>query len=179
MAQTRGDDWLRHEGLFAGVGGWQPLILRVGVLRRDRKSPGLIWLQLFVGRGEDHSMSCPTKSISLNSHLSVFLKPAKARAKPVGSKFEFSQLDGEQPSHGFRRRNVPPVLKSLACCLDKPALNLVPIAYLIPVIVAATQWGIWPATVASGVGAGRRTSFSSPTLQLRGRRSARRRYLLG
>ena len=29
------------------------------------------------------------------------------------------------------------------------ALDLVPIAYLIPVIVAATQWGIWPATLAS------------------------------
>jgi len=29
------------------------------------------------------------------------------------------------------------------------AVNLVPIAYLIPVIVAATQWGIWPATLAS------------------------------
>ena len=29
------------------------------------------------------------------------------------------------------------------------ALNLVPIAYLIPVIVAATRWGIWPATLAS------------------------------
>jgi K+-sensing histidine kinase KdpD len=29
------------------------------------------------------------------------------------------------------------------------AANLVPIAYLIPVIIAATQWGIWPATLAS------------------------------
>jgi len=29
------------------------------------------------------------------------------------------------------------------------AVNLVPIAYLIPVIIAATQWGIWPATLAS------------------------------
>src|ERR1700728_4591371 len=32
------------------------------------------------------------------------------------------------------------------------AVNLVPIAYLIPVIVAATQWGIWPATLASVAG---------------------------
>jgi K+-sensing histidine kinase KdpD len=29
------------------------------------------------------------------------------------------------------------------------ALSLVPIAYLIPVIVAATRWGLWPATIAS------------------------------
>ena len=29
------------------------------------------------------------------------------------------------------------------------AASLVPIAYLIPVIVAATQWGLWPATLAS------------------------------
>jgi len=29
------------------------------------------------------------------------------------------------------------------------AFNLVPIAYLIPVIIAATRWGIWPATLAS------------------------------
>jgi K+-sensing histidine kinase KdpD len=29
------------------------------------------------------------------------------------------------------------------------AASLVPIAYLIPVIIAATQWGIWPATLAS------------------------------
>jgi two-component system sensor histidine kinase KdpD len=34
------------------------------------------------------------------------------------------------------------------------ALGLVPIAYLIPVIVAATRWGIWPATLASVASAG-------------------------
>jgi K+-sensing histidine kinase KdpD len=36
----------------------------------------------------------------------------------------------------------------------KLTLNLVPVAYLIPVIVAATQWGIWPATLASVAGTG-------------------------
>ena len=36
------------------------------------------------------------------------------------------------------------------CCSTRAvAANLVPVAYLIPVIVAATQWGIWPATLAS------------------------------
>jgi two-component system sensor histidine kinase KdpD len=34
------------------------------------------------------------------------------------------------------------------------ALSLAPIAYLIPVIVAATRWGIWPATLASVASAG-------------------------
>jgi K+-sensing histidine kinase KdpD len=29
------------------------------------------------------------------------------------------------------------------------AASLVPIAYLVPVIIAATRWGIWPATLAS------------------------------
>jgi two-component system, OmpR family, sensor histidine kinase KdpD len=29
------------------------------------------------------------------------------------------------------------------------AVSLVPIAYLVPVVVAATRWGIWPATLAS------------------------------
>lgn len=52
-----------------------------------------------------------------------------------------------------------PVLLSLAgigavtaalLLLDQAmAFSLVPITYLIPVIVAATRWGIWPATVAS------------------------------
>jgi K+-sensing histidine kinase KdpD len=34
------------------------------------------------------------------------------------------------------------------------ATTLVPIAYVIPVIVAATRWGIWPATLASIAGMG-------------------------
>ena len=42
------------------------------------------------------------------------------------------------------------LVTSVLLLLDQTiAVNLVPIAYLIPVIVAATQWGIWPATLAS------------------------------
>jgi K+-sensing histidine kinase KdpD len=38
----------------------------------------------------------------------------------------------------------------LMLLLDREfAANLIPIAYLIPVIFAATRWGIWPATLAS------------------------------
>jgi K+-sensing histidine kinase KdpD len=44
------------------------------------------------------------------------------------------------------------------------AVNLVPIAYLIPVIVAATRWGIWPATLASIAGAAAADFFFIPPL---------------
>jgi K+-sensing histidine kinase KdpD len=135
---------------------------------------GVILLQLFFGRGDDHSMSCATKAISLNSHLSVIPKPAKARAKPVGSTLDVSALDGKRPSHRFRPNDVPPLLMSLLCVglvtvalllLDhKIAINLVPVAYLIPVIIAATQWGIWPATLASVAGTGAADFFFLPPL---------------
>lgn len=55
--------------------------------------------------------------------------------------------------------NVPPLLLSVLCVglatiplllfENRIARNLVPIAYLIPVIVAATRWGLWPAMAAS------------------------------
>jgi K+-sensing histidine kinase KdpD len=105
------------------------------------------------------SMSNPTKAISLNYYPSVIPKPPKARAKSAVSRSDASQLEDEQPPQRFRPRRVPPLMMSLACVglvtavlflLDhKLALNLVPVAYLIPVIIAATQWGIWPATLAS------------------------------
>lgn len=45
------------------------------------------------------------------------------------------------------------VVTALLLALDRElATNLVPIAYLIPVMFAATRWGIWPAMVASIVG---------------------------
>jgi K+-sensing histidine kinase KdpD len=87
-------------------------------------------------------------------------KLAKARARPIASgSGGASQLDEERHSHRVLRTDVLPLLMSLTCVglvtaalllLDQPvAASLVPIAYLIPVIVAATQWGVWPATVAS------------------------------
>jgi K+-sensing histidine kinase KdpD len=148
------------------------LILRVGVLRRDQELPGRDLVAAVCGRNDDHSMSCTTKAISLNSHLSVIPKPAKARAKLLGSKFDVSELDGKRPSHRFRPGNVPPLLMSLLCVglvtavlflLDhKLALNLVPVAYLIPVVIAATQWGIWPATLASVAGTAAADFFFLP-----------------
>lgn len=63
------------------------------------------------------------------------------------------------PSHRVLQTQLLPLLMSLTCVglitaalrlLDQAiAADLVPVAYLIPVIIAATQWGIWPATLAS------------------------------
>src|SRR3984893_6892424 len=105
-------------------------------------------------------MSFSTKPPSLNSHPPMVQMLAKARARPVDSKNRgASLLDKELPSHRFVQMHALPPLMSLTCIglvtavlllLDHAlAVNLVPIAYLIPVIVAATRWGIWPATLAS------------------------------
>jgi K+-sensing histidine kinase KdpD len=96
----------------------------------------------------------------LNSHLPIVQKLGKARAAPVESRnIPASQPDEELASRRILQTGVLPLLLSLACVglvtavlllLDQAvAVNLVPIAYLIPVIIAATQWGIWPATLAS------------------------------
>src|ERR1700733_11872880 len=146
------------------------LVLRI--LPHDQKLSGRDPGATVCGRGEGHSMSRPTKAASLNSHLSITPKPAKASAKPAGDKSDISRLDEEQPPHRFPKRNVQHLLMSLMCVglvtaallsLDrKLALNLVPVAYLIPVIVAATQWGIWPATLASVASTGAADFFFLP-----------------
>ena len=69
------------------------------------------------------------------------------------------QLDATPPPDRFFRTNILPLLLSflsvsavtaiLLLLEQTVAANLVPIAYLIPVIFAATRWGIWPATLAS------------------------------
>jgi K+-sensing histidine kinase KdpD len=95
----------------------------------------------------------------LNSHLPIVQKFGKATASPVESRNRRAQPDEELASRRVLQTEVVPLLLSLACVglvtavlvfLDQTvAVNLVPIAYLIPVIIAATQWGIWPATLAS------------------------------
>jgi two-component system sensor histidine kinase KdpD len=60
---------------------------------------------------------------------------------------------------GFLHTDIVPLLLSLGSVslvttllllLEQTvAVSLVPIAYLVPVVVAATRWGIWPATLAS------------------------------
>jgi K+-sensing histidine kinase KdpD len=95
----------------------------------------------------------------LNSHLPIVRKFGKATATPVENRNTRGQLDEELAPRRFLQTEILPPLLSLMCVglvtavlvfLDHAvAVNLVPIAYLIPVIIAATQWGIWPATLAS------------------------------
>jgi K+-sensing histidine kinase KdpD len=95
----------------------------------------------------------------VNSHLPIVQKLGKATALAVESRNTRAQPNEEPASLRILQTEVLPLLLSLASVglvtavllfLDQAvAVNLVPIAYLIPVIIAATQWGIWPATLAS------------------------------
>jgi K+-sensing histidine kinase KdpD len=100
---------------------------------------------------------------------------AKARARPIESgNRATSPADEERPSSHVWRKNVLPLLMSLAgVCLVTPvllllkqdvAITLVPIAYLIPVIVAATRWGVWPGTLASVAGTAAADFFFFPPI---------------
>jgi K+-sensing histidine kinase KdpD len=135
----------------------------------------VILLRPMAGHGDDHSMSFSTKARSLESHLPIIRKLAKARARPPESSNEdVLQLDQDLPQHRLLQAHVLPLLMSLMCVglvtallllFDRAlAFNLVPIAYLIPVIVAATRWGIWPATLASIAGTGAADFFFIPPL---------------
>jgi two-component system sensor histidine kinase KdpD len=96
----------------------------------------------------------------LNPHLPIDQKLAKPRARPIGiGNGATSALDIELPSRSIWRTQVVPLMLSflgvsvvtaiLLPLKQDAAANLVPIAYLIPVIFVATRWGIWPATLAS------------------------------
>jgi K+-sensing histidine kinase KdpD len=115
------------------------------------------------GHGEDHSMSFSTKAGFLIFHLPMAGRPAKEVARSAVRNGESAlQLDEELPSHRIWQTDVLPLLLSMMwvslvtgilLLLDQAvAVNLVPIAYLIPVVVAATQWGLRPATLASIAG---------------------------
>jgi K+-sensing histidine kinase KdpD len=103
-------------------------------------------------------MSFSTKASFLSSPLPLVQRLANAGARPVRNRIASQSLE-VQPSHRSLLITVLPLLMSLASVglvtavlfLFDPALadSLVPIAYLIPVIVAATRWGIWPAILAS------------------------------
>jgi K+-sensing histidine kinase KdpD len=110
----------------------------------------------------------------LNPNLLTVQKLAKARAKPFGSGNIGLPLDDELASYRFSRTDILPLLLSflsvglvtaVLLLLDREAAaNLVPIAYLIPVIVAATRWGIWPATLASIAGMAEADFFFFPPI---------------
>jgi K+-sensing histidine kinase KdpD len=90
-------------------------------------------------------------------------KLAKAGAGPAESGYAgYSRLVEEPVPHRPWLATLLPLLKSLGCVVLVTAVllsfeqtvahNVVPIAYLISIIVAATSWGIWPATLASIAG---------------------------
>jgi K+-sensing histidine kinase KdpD len=68
-------------------------------------------------------------------------------------------LDVSVAPRSFLRTDVVPMVLSLGSVslvtallllLEQTvAVSLVPIAYLVPVVIAATRWGVWPATLAS------------------------------
>jgi K+-sensing histidine kinase KdpD len=99
----------------------------------------------------------------LNYHFSVVEGSAKEQTGPVENEFMAAPPPGNEPS--LRATFLASVLPLLLSCASigavtaallplgqKVAANLVPIAYLIPVIFAATRWGLWPALVASMAG---------------------------
>jgi K+-sensing histidine kinase KdpD len=94
----------------------------------------------------------------VNFHLPMAQRLATVSERPVGRRSS-TRLDQDPPSDRFWQNNILPLLMSLGgvglvtvvlFSFDNTiAASLVPIAYLIPVIVAATRWGIGPATLAS------------------------------
>jgi K+-sensing histidine kinase KdpD len=96
----------------------------------------------------------------LDYNLTVEQRLAKARASPVDSgDWALPPTGGEQTWSETVRTGLLPLLMSVGnvafvtgglLLLERSvAVTLVPIAYLIPVVVAATKWGIWPSTLAS------------------------------
>jgi K+-sensing histidine kinase KdpD len=93
----------------------------------------------------------------LNYHLALVAIFARKRTTPAKSDDRLAPF-GDEPESFFRAEIFPSIMALLGVALitaplliveRKVAVALVPVAYLIPVTVAATQWGIWPATLAS------------------------------
>jgi K+-sensing histidine kinase KdpD len=105
-------------------------------------------------------MSFSTKATYLEDNLSLAPKLAMPRACPVeNDRRVVPQLGDEPPTHDTLRTALVRLLLSAAgvglatgflSLLDRRlAFSIVPLAYLVPVIIAATQWGIWSATLAA------------------------------
>src|ERR1700722_8119409 len=105
-------------------------------------------------------MSCPTKAVYLNSYTPNLRKFAQVPAISAElSNGGAPRAHPEPPSGRVLRTEILGLLLALLLVgavtaglllFDRDvALKLVPVAYLIPVILAATRWGIWPATLAS------------------------------
>jgi K+-sensing histidine kinase KdpD len=113
-------------------------------------------------------MSFSTKAIYLEYNLSLTQRLAKARVRPLKGKSRVaspiaaclgSSLGDEPTTRDIFRASASPLLLSAASVGlvtgllllfdQRLASTIVPLAYLVPVIIAATQWGIWPATLAA------------------------------
>jgi K+-sensing histidine kinase KdpD len=95
----------------------------------------------------------------LHSPLPTTPKLAEPRLSN-GAHQDAVAADNTTTARSFRQTEIYPLLFSLGSVSLVTALLmlmeqavaaslLVPIAYLVPVIIAATRWGIWPATLAS------------------------------
>jgi K+-sensing histidine kinase KdpD len=82
---------------------------------------------------------------------------AKKRTGPVEGDSPVARF-GKTPESFFRAEVVPSIMALAGVALvtalllmvgPRVAVTLVPVTYLIPVMFAATRWGIWPATLAS------------------------------
>jgi K+-sensing histidine kinase KdpD len=90
-------------------------------------------------------------------------KLAKTRTRPVTPSNEYRAVTSPRNESAalFRKEILPPIMSIVGVALvtatlllvdQRVAATLVPLAYVIPVFVAATQWGIWPAMLASVAG---------------------------
>jgi len=118
-------------------------------------------------RGDNHRCLA-TKAGFLNSHLPILDQLAGAGADFEDGNRVSEQVDDRMLSHRIFSTFLLPLLKTLACvCLATIGLlsldrllpiTLFPIVYLIPVVIAATRWGTWPA-VAAALAGGAATDF--------------------
>jgi len=110
---------------------------------------------------------------SLESQFPVFQRFAKASMAFIGAGGGSASLPGEElPLHRILLANALPLALSLLCVgLATGGLllinhllpaNLVPIVYLVPVIIAATRWGTWPAIAAAVTSAAAADFFFFP-----------------
>jgi K+-sensing histidine kinase KdpD len=103
-------------------------------------------------------------------------KFATERVGPGGTERRTNEIGASEAPAGFRiwSNSVLPLILSvvniglvtavLLAFEQTVAANLVPIAYLIPVIFAATRWGIWPAMLASLAGMAAADFFFFPPI---------------
>jgi K+-sensing histidine kinase KdpD len=117
-------------------------------------------------------VSFSTKAYFLNSYLPMVQNLAMVSARPVGRRSP-TRLDEDPSSHRFWQNILPllfsflsvSLITAILLLLDQTvAANLIPIAYLIPVIYAATRWGIWPAVLASIAGMAEADFFFFPPI---------------